>query len=169
MFCRNIIWFRISIPKITNHNKGSVRIYMSISTHQVSYITQRIIYYQIYDLIIYIKVNIFIIYIYLIIYLYFIIYFENNHSKQRIKWKLINAFICTIHTEKTRFTFIFKLNGIWSWWEFSFQIWIPFGPKSIGKLSPRSYPIVNHVNWWQINLMQINKFTSSFLTLYLIN
>ena len=74
-------------------------------------------------------------------------------------------------TEKTIFLFPFKLNGIWSWWQFSYQIewdmimvtvflsnWmgydrgdsfpidfepnrIAFGSKSKEKLSPRSYPI----------------------------
>ena len=27
------------------------------------------------------------------------------------------------YTEKTTFPFPFKLNGIWSWWQFSFRFW----------------------------------------------
>ena len=48
------------------------------------------------------------------------------------------------YTEKTSILFPFKLNLIWSWWQFSFRFWAklnPFGSKSKGKLSPRSYPI----------------------------
>ena len=34
------------------------------------------------------------------------------------------AFFCdSACTEKTIFLFPFKLNGIWSWWQFSFQFW----------------------------------------------
>ena len=29
----------------------------------------------------------------------------------------------SIYTEKTIFPFPFKLNGIWSWWQFSFRFW----------------------------------------------
>ena len=49
-----------------------------------------------------------------------------------------------LYTEKTILLFPFKLNGIWSWWQFSFIFetsGIPFGSKLKGKLSPRSYPI----------------------------
>ena len=48
------------------------------------------------------------------------------------------------YTEKNIFPFPFELNGIWSWWQFSFDFkpnGFPFGSKLKGKLSPRSYPI----------------------------
>ena len=51
------------------------------------------------------------------------------------------------YTEKTRIRFPLKLNGIWSWWQFSFRFSEPngnlFGSKSKGKkiVSPRSYHI----------------------------
>ena len=55
------------------------------------------------------------------------------------------------HTEKTIFLFPFTLNGIWSWWQFSFRFsepkGIPFGSKSEEKLSPRSYPIQCERKW----------------------
>jgi len=50
-----------------------------------------------------------------------------------------------LYTEKTRFAFPFKLNGIWSWGQFSFRFWTKWISiwfrKSKGKLSPRWYPI----------------------------
>ena len=52
--------------------------------------------------------------------------------------------VATYYTEKTHILFPFKLNGIWSWWQFSFRFepnGIPFGSKSKGKLSSRSYRI----------------------------
>ena len=57
-------------------------------------------------------------------------------------WKEYEILI--LCTEKTGIKFPFKLNGIWSWWQFSFRCWPNgnlFGSKLIGKLSPRSYPI----------------------------
>ena len=48
------------------------------------------------------------------------------------------------------FPFPFTLNGIWSWWQFSFRFepnGIPFGSKSKWKLSPRSYPIQFERKW----------------------
>ena len=50
----------------------------------------------------------------------------------------------SFYTEKTIFPFPFILNGIWSWWQFSFNFepnGFQFGLKLKGKLSPRSYPI----------------------------
>ena len=59
-------------------------------------------------------------------------------------------------TDKTIFTFPFNLNGIWSWWQFSFRfrtklnsIWFK---KSKRKLSPRSYPIQLERKWKYIFL-----------------
>ena len=48
------------------------------------------------------------------------------------------------YTEKTKFPFPFTLNGIWSWWQFSFRFWTKWNSiwcRIEGKLSPRSYPI----------------------------
>ena len=49
------------------------------------------------------------------------------------------------------FPFPFTLNGIWSWWKFSFRFsepnGIPFGSKLKGKLSQRSYPIQCERKW----------------------
>ena len=57
----------------------------------------------------------------------------------------------SFYTEKTMFPFPFTVNGIWSWWQFSFRFsepnGIPFGSKSKGKLSPRSYPIQCERKW----------------------
>ena len=56
-----------------------------------------------------------------------------------------------MRTKKTSIPFPFKLNGIWSWWQFSFRFYDPngnsFGSKSKGKLSPRSYPIQYERKW----------------------
>ena len=45
----------------------------------------------------------------------------------------------------------FTLNGIWSWWQFSFRFWTKWNNicfrKSNGKLSPRSYPIQFERKW----------------------
>ena len=54
------------------------------------------------------------------------------------------------YSEKTIFLFPFKLNGIRSWWQCSFRFEpnrIPFGSKSKGKPSPRSYPIQCERKW----------------------
>ena len=55
------------------------------------------------------------------------------------------------YAEKTIFPFPFTLNGIWSWWQFSFQFSEPngtqFGSKSKGNLSPKSYPIQCERKW----------------------
>ena len=51
----------------------------------------------------------------------------------------------SVRTEKTSISIPFILNGIWSWWQFSFRFsepnGIPLDSKSKGKLSPQSYPI----------------------------
>ena len=57
---------------------------------------------------------------------------------------------CVTYTQKTIVPFPFTLNGILSCWQISFQFWtkrIPFGSKSKGKLSPRSYPIQLERKW----------------------
>ena len=61
-------------------------------------------------------------------------------------------FVSAIHyTEKTIFPSPFTLNGIWSWWQFSFRFWTKW--KSIWfkigsiKLSPWSYPIQCERRW----------------------
>ena len=63
-----------------------------------------------------------------------------------ISWRLQIPF-----TEKTSLPFPFKLNGIWSWWQFSYRFsepnGIPFSSKSKGKLSPRSYPVQFEREW----------------------
>ena len=40
-------------------------------------------------------------------------------------WLLLDALLdtLTLYAEKTIFSFSFKLNGIWSWWQFSFRFW----------------------------------------------
>ena len=60
------------------------------------------------------------------------------------------------YTEKTMLPFPFILNGIWSWWQFSFRfltkwksIWFR---KSKGKLSPLSYPI-QFVRKWSTSFL----------------
>jgi len=75
-----------------------------------------------------------------------------------------------MQAENSIFPIPFKLNGIWSQWQFSFRffepngipfgskskgkLWfdfelngIPFDSRSRGKLSPRSYPIQFERNW----------------------
>ena len=56
-----------------------------------------------------------------------------------------------IYAEKTSIPFPFTLNGIWSWWHFSFRFsepnGKPFDSKSKGKQSPRSYPIQCERKW----------------------
>ena len=55
------------------------------------------------------------------------------------------------HTEKTIFPFPFTVNGIWSWWQFSFRFWNRWNSirfrKPIGKLSPWTYPIQFERKW----------------------
>ena len=56
------------------------------------------------------------------------------------------------YTERTIFPFLFTLNGIWSWWQFSFRYSRQpnrnlFGSKAKGKLSPRLYPIQFERKW----------------------
>ena len=59
-------------------------------------------------------------------------------------------FLC-MYTGKTIFPFPFTLNGIWSWWQFSFQFWTKWNSvwfrKSKGKLSPWSCPIQCERKW----------------------
>ena len=53
-------------------------------------------------------------------------------------------------TEKTSILFPFKLNGIWSWWQFSFRFltkWKAIWFKSKGNLSSRPYPIQFEREW----------------------
>ena len=70
------------------------------------------------------------------------------------------------YTEKTSIPFPFKLNGIWSWWQFSFWFsepnWTPFGSKSKGKLSPRSYPI-QFERKWNASFLSITRFSIAVL------
>ena len=66
--------------------------------------------------------------------------------------RLSDAFLYNpLYTENTIFPFPFKLNGIWSWWRFSFRFSEPnrilFGSKSEGKLSKWSYPIQFERKW----------------------
>ena len=59
----------------------------------------------------------------------------------RILLRHVSAYF---YTKKTVFLFPFTLNGIWSWWLFTFRFkpnGIPFGSKSKVKLSLQSYPI----------------------------
>ena len=67
-------------------------------------------------------------------------------------------------TEKTRILFPFKLDGIWSWGQFSFQFsepnGIPFGLKSKEKLSSRSYPI-HFERKWKYMFSQCSKSNTS--------
>ena len=55
------------------------------------------------------------------------------------------------YTWKSVIPFPFKLNGIWSWWQFFFRFSEPngilFGSKLKEKLSPRSYPIQFERKW----------------------
>ena len=55
------------------------------------------------------------------------------------------------YTEKTMFPFPLKLNGLWSWCQFSFLFselnGIQFCLKLKGKLWPRSYPIQCERKW----------------------
>ena len=70
---------------------------------------------------------------------------------------LISAFNIALNwwaglcTEKTSIPFPFTLNYIWSWGQFSFRFsepkGFPFGSKSKGKLSLRSYPIKCERKW----------------------
>ena len=66
-------------------------------------------------------------------------------------WTFVCVCLYRVHTDKTIFPFPFTLNGIWSWGQFSFRFSekneIPFGSKSKGKLSPRSYPIQGERKW----------------------
>ena len=55
-----------------------------------------------------------------------------------------------LYTEKTIFPFPFTLNGILSWWQFSFRFWTKgflFGSKSNGRLSLRWYRIQCERKW----------------------
>ena len=65
----------------------------------------------------------------------------------------------TTNIKKTSIPFPFRLNGIWSWWQFSFRFSepnrIPFGSKSKGKLSPQSYPIQFERKWKYSFLSQV--------------
>ena len=67
-----------------------------------------------------------------------------------ILWNFRCLQINFYYTYKTILLFPFKLNRIWSWWQFFFRFepnGIPFGSKSKGKLSPRSYPIHCERKW----------------------
>ena len=71
-------------------------------------------------------------------------------SCQFIFYSCPKSFSLAYYTEKTIFTFLFILNGIWSWWQFSFQFltkWNSIWFKSKGKLSPRSYHIQYERKW----------------------
>ena len=84
------------------------------------------------------------------------------------------------YTEKTIFTFPFILNGIWPWWQISFDFEpnvILFGLKSKGKRSPRSYPIQFERKWiysylsvvklYLITLEEINPHLTRFNSLWI--
>ena len=56
------------------------------------------------------------------------------------------------HTEKTILPIPFTLNGIWSWWQFSFRFWIKWNSIWFRKLKwktvkPRPYPIQFGRKW----------------------
>ena len=54
---------------------------------------------------------------------------------------------CT-HTEKTLLPIPFTLNGIWSYWQFSFWFWTKWNSILFDPFcSPRSYPIQCERNW----------------------
>ena len=76
------------------------------------------------------------------------------------------------YTEKTIFPFPFTLNGIWSWWQFSFRFSEPseiaFCSKSKGKLSPRLYPIQYERKWKNsfLSVYQFARNDSSIVDLF---
>ena len=78
--------------------------------------------------------------------------YEFTSSFKHLKWQTFwLQYILTAYTEKTSIPFPFKLNEIWSWWQFSFRFWTKWISiwfrKSNGKPSPRSYPIQFERKW----------------------
>ena len=88
-------------------------------------------------ILIYIHIHLYIsIYIYIHTYVYFL-----------LAWHALGSEFMHICNQRNRFPFFFKLNGIWSWWQFSFRFWTK--KKSICNKMKRntSTTIISHWIW----------------------
>ena len=57
----------------------------------------------------------------------------------------------TLRIEKTIFPFPFKLNGIWSWWQFSFRFWTKWNSIWFKIERKKTIPtIISHSMWKEI-------------------
>ena len=55
-----------------------------------------------------------------------------------------------VYTEKTRILFPFKLNGIWLWWQFSFQFWAKWNSIWFKIERKTVTTIISHSIWKEI-------------------
>ena len=56
------------------------------------------------------------------------------------------------YTEKTIFLFPFKLNGIWSWWQFSFRFWTKWNSIWVKIERKTVTTIISHSMWKEIEI-----------------
>ena len=56
------------------------------------------------------------------------------------------------YTEKTSIPFPFKLNGIWSWWQFSFRFWTKWSYIWFKIESKSGTTIISHSMWKEMEI-----------------
>ena len=61
--------------------------------------------------------------------------------------------VCNHHTEKTMFPFPFTLNGIWSWWQFSFRFWTKWNSIWLRIEKKAVTTTISHSIWKEIEYM----------------
>ena len=77
-------------------------------------------------------------------------YSQSKFGLFQENWEKIPCVNCAPPTEKTRIQFPFKLNGTWSWWQFSFRYWTKWNSIWFKIERKNVTTIISHWIWEEI-------------------